>query len=718
MSPAINPNTLSTSSASTSSAASSAARANHAALAAEGFAVSLALQYVIDTFFTPKEQFPPVRVTTQGSAQPQRIVYGTTRVSGPIVFQGAGHKGFTVHGQTVSARAPNHLFWVIPLAGHQCEAFKDIYLDDFEIKHTEISWGADGGGTSYVLSGLAYRTSTDSYVRAFAHLGSITQTANARLTEVFAAVPNVKDAAWTAQHRGQGIAYAVLDLLKKDSKRWRQIFHERAPSTVGIVVQGKNNLYDPRLDTQPGADPANAAYQQFSSNPALCVADYLTDGELGMGVPTAHIDWDSVVTAATECDTLVDGLGPVLPGNTLGPRIRHKRFTSNGALLTRDTHRANLTQLLATMLGALSVSGGKVTIHAHSWTAPVESFDENDLIQPLQLTTHTDVFSAFNTIRGTYLEAAEKYEERPFSVRDATLRTNRDNGETLIRDLALPMTTSRAEAQRLAYFHLQQAAFGLTATLHLNYKGLRLRYRDRITLSVQSLGWDDKIFRVEAWRFEPLGGVVVTVREDAASAYDDPPVTWYEDQDSFAPKTLPAPVVPEAPPPTNLAATGISGGIEVTWTLPEPRSQWDEIVLYAADTDAWTDAEEIWRGVSTAYVHLLNADTTRYYWARAVQGEDLSLRAPDADTSTVTATALGLLTAAFKPGASGSPIPNSPTDPLHIEVSSGVIWSGGWWQSADGQWWWLWHAADVPSFTRAQANFYIPWGDIRDVPTT
>ena len=717
MSPAINPNTLSTSSASTSSAASSAATANHAALAAEDLAVSLALQYVIDTFFTPKERFPPVRVTTQGAAQPQRIVYGTTRVSGPIVFQGAGHKEVTVDRQTVSTRAPGHLFWVLTLAGHACEAFRDIYLDDFEIKHTQISWGADGGGTSYVLSGLAYRTSTDSYVRAFAHLGSTTQTADTRLTEVFAAKGN-KDADWTAQHRGQGIAYAVLDLLKKDSSTWRRIFHERAPSTVGIVVQGKNNLYDPRLETPPGADPANAAYRQFSSNPALCVADYLTDGELGMGVPTAHIDWDSVVTAASVCDTLVDGLGPVLPGHTLGPRIRHKRFTSNGALLTRDTHRANLTQLLATMLGALSVSGGKVTIHAHSWTAPVESFDENDLIQPLQLTTHADVFSAFNTIQGTYLEAAEKYDERPFSVRDATLRTNRDNGETLLRDLALPMTTSRAEAQRLAYFHLQQAAFGLTATLHLNYKGLRLRYRDRITLSVASLGWDEKIFRVEAWRFEPLGGVVVTVREDAASAYDDPPVTWYEDQDSFAPKTLPAPVIPEVPAPTNLAATGVQGGIEITWTLPEPRSQWDEIVLYAAATSAWTNASEIWRGVSTAYVHRLPEQATRYYWARAAQSEEDSVREPDADTSTVTATAQGLLTAAAKPGASGSPIPNTLTDPLHIEVSSGVIWSGGWWQDASGQWWWLWHAADVPSFTRAQAHFYIPWGDIRDVPTT
>ena len=29
------------------------------------------------------------------------------------------------------------------------------------------------------------------------------------------------------------------------------------------------------------------------------------------------------------------------------------------------------------------------------------------------------------------------------------------------------------------------------------------------------------------------------------------------------------------------------------------------------------------------------------------------------------------------------------------DESPGVIWSGGWWQDASGQWWWLWHAADV-----------------------
>ena len=172
------------------------------------------------------------------------------------------------------------------------------------------------------------------------------------------------------------------------------------------------------------------------------------------------------------------------------------------------------------------------------------------------------------------------------------------------------------------------------------------------------------------------------------------------------------------PPPTNLARPAFRAASRSPGPCPSRVSQWDEIVLYAAATDAWAEASEIWHGVSTSYVHLLPEQATRYYWVRAAQSEeDFSVREPDADTSTVTATALGLPIPAFKPGATGAPLPGSIAQPLHLEVASGVVWSGGWWQGANGLWWWPWHAADVPSFTRAEATFYIPWGDIRDVPT-
>ena len=55
---------------------------------------------------------------------------------------------------------------------------------------------------------------------------------------------------------------------------------------------------------------------------------------------------------------------------------------------------------------------------------------------------------------------------------------------------------------------------------------------------------------------------------------------------------------------------------------------------------------------------------------------------------------------------------------LKWEVASGTTYSFGWWQSSNGQWWLLGNTAEVDVFTRAQAEFYIPTGDINDVPSS
>jgi len=60
----------------------------------------------------------------------------------------------------------------------------------------------------------------------------------------------------------------------------------------------------------------------------------------------------------------------------------------------------------------------------------------------------------------------------------------------------------------------------------------------------------------------------------------------------------------------------------------------------------------------------------------------------------------------------------SVANPAHWIVDTGVVWSAGWWQAGDGSWWLLVRAADVSSFTRAQADFYIPTGNIADVPSS
>ncbi|MDA0777811.1 MAG: hypothetical protein O3C19_01950 [Bacteroidetes bacterium] len=56
--------------------------------------------------------------------------------------------------------------------------------------------------------------------------------------------------------------------------------------------------------------------------------------------------------------------------------------------------------------------------------------------------------------------------------------------------------------------------------------------------------------------------------------------------------------------------------------------------------------------------------------------------------------------------------------PLKIGATAGTTWTIGWWQSSNGQWWLLGNTTDASTFTRSDAEFYIPTGDILDVPTS
>ena len=84
-------------------------------------------------------------------------------------------------------------------------------------------------------------------------------------------------------------------LNEDTSESWEKY----APQNVKALVQGKA-VYDPRTLTTV-----------YSTNPALCVADYLTDTVLGMGIPTTKIDWPAVTIAANGCAVEVDVPGAV-----------------------------------------------------------------------------------------------------------------------------------------------------------------------------------------------------------------------------------------------------------------------------------------------------------------------------------------------------------------------------------------------------------------------
>jgi hypothetical protein len=555
----------------------------------------------------------PRDVMTRSAIEPCKMVYGRARVSGPVVY--------TNTKATTGTQDNNTLWTVVSLVSHECEDIEAIWLDGDEIPSAIIDWEGTGGVTSGTYGPIGSNEVTNFYRR----LGSDTQ------GEVTALSSEFSD--WTGAHDGRGVCY-IVSAFELGTATGEGVWSNGAPQNIRAVVKGKK-VYDPRKDSTNGgsgvhrlADPAT---WEWSDNPALCLADYLFDADLGMGaegVTYDEIDWAMVTTAANQCDATV-----TVPAGAVT-----KRFTCNGVLDTGTEYADNIRSLLSSMAGTLTWSGGKYRIRAAAYEAPSFAFTEDDIVGEVQVQPERPRAQRFNTIRGTFVDPDQDYAATQFlRVQDATYLNTRDGGQELTTNLVLPMTNDEHMAQRLGYRTLNLNNQQITAVIPLNWKALKVGVGDRITLTISELGWSAKVFVVEAWSFDPEKGFMLTIKEDAPEAYADPELAEYSTRTPAGTIVFGTTVVPS---PSNLTATPEEEGILLQWTAPTISSAYDEIAIYASADNQWANAVEIGQVRGTRFRHELTSGTTRFYWVRAIdiEGEE-SRRNPDSDTSTVTATA-------------------------------------------------------------------------------
>jgi hypothetical protein len=657
-------------------------------------------------------------ISTRGAIEPRKIIYGESLVSGPVVYNNC------------SGTDNKYLWFVIPMAGHHCWDMTEVWLDDTQITAAEVNWGGAVTGSGKFAG----------YALFEKNYGSSTQTTSPLLAAAF-------PTDFTSDHRGRGIAYLVarFELVEASNN---SAFAAGAPRNIKALVQGKW-LYDPRKD------PASARYSgsgfhdindpatwEWSDNPALCAADYMTDERVGMRIPKARIDYETVADEANYCD----GLSNTDSGT-------EKRFTCNGVLYTSDTHRDNLLKILSSMNGRLSYTKGKYRIRAGrmgqganivangtfdadtDWTkgagvtiaggqavmntaavtalqqsgllvvgtayhvsyqvlnyvsgeirpqcgasgangtlvdadgfynelieatdtnftfnVPVSfqgdidnvevhkvtdvTINENWLAGDVKVKTAPPKRERYNTFHGIIRDGDRGYKDAqtlPVSQADYVTR----DGEVLIREMPLPMTNSEIEAQRIMFKQLFATDQQKTAILECNYAALDVAIHDFVRVSISELSWTKKLFRVVNWEFRDIdeGGINLVLREDSSTSYAEP------DQNDFSVRDASGTVIigdPGVPAPTNFTATAVYNGILLECTLPTPSTSWDVLELYASPTSAWSSAVLVARGRQNYSRHILPVGTTRYYWVRAKKDSEVSLRNPNNDTSTITATA-------------------------------------------------------------------------------
>jgi hypothetical protein len=559
--------------------------------------------------------------TVRGTTEPRKLVYGEALVSGPITFIG------------VTGDDNEDLYQIIALAGHEVEDITDVHFDDVVIPNADINSAADGGG-AVGGSGIFQQQNGEDIVIINKFYGTDTQTAWFPAQVAFTN--------YTSNHKGLGVAYIGMRWrLNEDSQ---ETWDKYSPNNVKALVKGKK-IYDPRLDSTqldiPGSGThrlADTTTWEYSSNPALCVADYLMDSNFGLNISSAKIDWVAVASAADSCDTTVS-----IP-DEFGGSTTEKRFTCNGVIFGTDTHRRNISKILSSMNGTLTYVNGEYIIRAGVFENPSVSLDDDDLTGPVSIKTSFERGDRFNTIKGIFIDPDQNHKNTEFPKVTITDAVTRDNGEVLEKEIQLPMTNSSYMAQRIANKLIQQSDNQKVITLPVNLTGLNVRVGDRVNVSLSDLDWTNQVYECVGWNFNEEGGVTLTLRQDDSQSYSDLAVSGYSTISATGDIT---PGFAGVPSPSGLTATAGLKNIELNWTNPAKIDRVREIIVYASANNQWSSAQEIGRTLGTQFIHdasngtdSISVGDQRYYWIRSVGNSTglLSDRNPDSDTSTIQAT--------------------------------------------------------------------------------
>ena len=559
--------------------------------------------------------------TVRGTTVARKLVYGQALVSGPITYIG------------VSGTDNEDLYQVIALAGHEVNDITDIHFDDVVIPDADINSGSSAGG-AVGGTGIFKAQNSTTIVTINKHLGTATQSADSMMVGAFTD--------YTSAHQGKGVAYIAMKWkLNEDSQ---ETWDKYSPNDVKALVQGKK-IYDPRLDSTQTDIPGSGSHRladsttwEYSTNPSLCVADYLKDTDFGLGVSSSKIDWVAVANAADSCDATVN-----IPDGS-GGSTTEKRFTCNGVIFGTDNHKNNISKILSSMNGTLTYVNGEYIIRAGVYEAPSVSLDDDDLTGAVSIKTSFERSDRFNTIKGIFIDPSQNHKNTEFPKVTITDAVNRDNGEVLEKEIQLPMTNSSYMAQRIANKLIQQSDNQKVITLPVNLSGLNVRVGDRVNVSLSDLSWTNQIFECVGWNFNEEGGVTLTLRQDDSGSYDDLAVSGYSTITATGDIT---PGFAGVPSPSGLTATAGLKNIELNWTNPAKIDRVREIIVYASANNQWSSSQEIGRTLGTQFIHdgsngtdAISVGDQRYYWIRSVGNSTglLSDRNPDSDTSTIQAT--------------------------------------------------------------------------------
>ena len=502
-----------------------------------------------------------ITVTAKAPTAPYRIVYGSSRVGGVIVY-----------AETTSD-TNEFLHMVIVLAGHEVDDITTIFLGDDAVALETTSNDSNG-------IPIFTPTSSDKYsgkLRVKKHFGDALQVADANL------VSDVTQ--WTTNHKISGKAYLYLK-FSFDS----DVYPNGVPN-VSAIVKGKK-LYDPRatsftassstvstsantitlsshglstfdratydvngntaigglsngtlyyvikvdnntiklatnytncvagtpisLTSVSGSTTQKFNFTTFSDNPVLAIRDYLKDTIYGMKVEDVEINNANFIASANTCDETV---------TVTNPSGTEKRFTCNGAFQLSKSPKVIIENFLTTLGGFLIYSNGEFKIIPSSYLSPTVTLNESNLRSGISINSRVSKKELFNAVKGLYSEPANDFQPQNYPILTNSSFESEDNNERIYAEFDYPFTNSSRMCQRLSKIQLLKVRQQISFSASFDMGAFDLDVGDTVNITNARMGFTNKTFQVLEWGFSIDGSdgslqISANFKEIASAVYD------------------------------------------------------------------------------------------------------------------------------------------------------------------------------------------------------
>lgn len=425
----------------------------------------------------------PIKVMRQGSNNAIPVIYGRQKVGGTIVHKYVTDKSGGADNDTL------HL--IVAFAEGFIEEIEEVFFDDVSENDPKY---LDGGVRRWI---------------------NIHRYNGGQIAADPLAVENIPN--WTEAHKMSGLAYCYIELtIDKDHEVWR------GEPQITAIIKGLK-VYDPRTGNT-----------EYSTNPALCLRDYLTDSVYGKGLDSSRIDDDAFITAANFCDELVTvtetltesyydtDTNEYVNADPTTTQKDIKRFTCNLSVSTSNDILANVKAILGTFRGILPPDYIMAPIVEREESI-IDTIDEDDVIGALSYSSG-EINDRFNSVSIKYNAKLSNYEAEEATYPDVDSDIyqtwlEEDGGRQLEKSITFEGIDNKAEALQMAEIIAKISRFGGVLGLTMQARGIQYQVGDVIGVNSETFGWADKPFRVREKTLSPDGEVALSLSEHENSVY-------------------------------------------------------------------------------------------------------------------------------------------------------------------------------------------------------